>query len=79
MAVALSQLLGRTITAQALPRSQWRESLGRVMSASAADLLTDLYEVHSRGGLIDVEPNARDVRRGSTELIDALRPVVAVR
>ena len=79
VAVALSQLLGRTITAQALPRSQWRESLGRVMSASAADLLTELYEVHSRSGLIDVEPNARDVRRGSTELIDALRPVVAVR
>ena len=79
VAAALSQLLGRTITAQALPRSQWRESLGRVMSASAADLLTELYEVHSRSGLIDVEPNARDVRRGSTELIDALRPVVAVR
>ncbi|WP_416066398.1 hypothetical protein ACK9YZ_09570 [Rhizobium sp. ZK1] len=49
------------------------------MSASAADLLTELYEVHGRGGLIDVEPNAPDVRRGSTELIDALRPIVAVR
>ncbi|MBB3410163.1 hypothetical protein FHT87_004095 [Rhizobium sp. BK316] len=49
------------------------------MSASAADFLTKLYEVHSRGGLIDVEPNAPDVRRGSTELIDVLRPVIATR
>jgi len=49
------------------------------MSASAADLLTELYKVHSRGGLIDVEPNAPDVHRGSTELIDALRPIVAMR
>ena len=79
VAAALSQLLGRTITAEALPRSQWRESLGRVMSASAADLLTELYEVHSRGGLIEVEPNARDIRKGSTELVDALRPIVAER
>ncbi|MBB3656954.1 uncharacterized protein YbjT (DUF2867 family) [Rhizobium sp. BK650] len=78
VAAALSQLLGRTITAKPLPRSQWRESLGRVVSASAADLLTELYEVHSRGGLIDVEPNAGDVRYGTTELIDALRPVVSV-
>ncbi|GAA3095951.1 NAD(P)H-binding protein [Rhizobium viscosum] len=79
VAAALSQLLGRTITAEVLPRLQWSESLGRMMSASAADLLTELYEVHSRGGLIDIEPNARDVRRGSTELIDALGPLVAVR
>lgn len=49
------------------------------MSASAADLLTELYEVHSRGGLIEVEPNARDIRKGSTELIEALGPIVAVR
>lgn len=77
VAAALSQLLGRPITAQALPRSQWRETLGRAMGASAADLLTELYDVHSKG-LIDVEPNARDVRYGTTELIDALRPLVTV-
>lgn len=79
VAAALSELLGRAVTAEALPRSQWRESLGRVMSASAADLLTELYDVHSKGGLIDVEPNAGEVRHGTTELIDALRPIVAAR
>jgi uncharacterized protein YbjT (DUF2867 family) len=79
VAAALSELLGRRITAEALPRSQWRESLGRVVSASAADLLTELYEVHSRGGLIDVEPGAGDIRKGSTELIDAIKPFVTIR
>ncbi len=75
VAAALSQLTGRMIVARALPRALWRESLGRLMSASTADLLTELYDVHSKG-LIDVEPNASDIRKGPTELIDALRPIV---
>lgn len=75
VAAVLGELLGRAITAQALPRSQWQESLRRIMSASAADLLTELYDVHNRG-LIDAEPDVGEIRHGTTELIDAIRPYV---
>ena len=77
VAAALSQLLGRTITAQALPRSQWQNGLERALSPSVARLIVDLYDAHNKGGLIDVEPNG-EVLRGTTELIDALRPIVAL-
>jgi uncharacterized protein YbjT (DUF2867 family) len=77
VAAALSQLLGRSVTAQALPRSQWQQSLERVLSASAARLLVKVYDAHDKGGLIDVEPNNGEIRYGTTELIDALRPLVA--
>jgi len=76
VAAAVSQLLGRTVTAQAVPRSQWAEGLGRVVSASIVPLLTGVYDAHSRGGLIDVEVGRGDVRYGTTELIEALRPYV---
>jgi NAD(P)H dehydrogenase (quinone) len=76
VAAALSELSGRTITAQAIPRSQWQKSLQRVMSASAAQLLVDVYDAHNKGGLIDVEPHQGEIRYGSTQLIDALRPIV---
>jgi NAD(P)H dehydrogenase (quinone) len=76
VAAALSELMGHKVTAQALPRSQWLASLGRAVSASTALLLAELYDAHNRG-LIDVEANSRDVRYGSTELIEALRPLVA--
>lgn len=51
---AFSQLLGRTITAQALPRSQWQETLERGLSASTAKLVVGAYDANNRGGLIDV-------------------------
>jgi NAD(P)H dehydrogenase (quinone) len=75
VAAALSQLLGRRITALPVPRSQWLETLGRVVSASTARLLADLYDAHGRG-LIDVEAGRGEVRHGSTALIEALRPFV---
>ncbi|YBV95484.1 NAD(P)H-binding protein [Phyllobacteriaceae bacterium JZ32] len=78
VADALSQLLGRTVTAQALPRAQWRESLGRAVSASTVELLVKLYDAHNKGGLIDVEPGGK-VRYGATALIDALRRFVPPR
>ena len=78
VAAALSQLLGRDVTAQAVPRSQWLDSLGRVVSASTARLLAELYDAHNTGGLIDVEPQG-EIRYGTTELIDALRPLVPLR
>jgi uncharacterized protein YbjT (DUF2867 family) len=76
VAAAVSELSGRAITAQAIPRSQWQESLQRVVSASAARLLMDVYDAHNKGGLIDAEPNTGEIRYGTTELIDALRPIV---
>ncbi|MBB4444195.1 MULTISPECIES: NAD(P)H-binding protein [Rhizobium] len=75
VAVALSQLLGRMVTAQAVPRSQWQENFERFLSESAARLLVDLYDAHNKGGLVDVEPNG-NVRYGATSLTDALRPFV---
>lgn len=75
VAMTLSQLLGRTVTAQAVPRSQWQENFERFLSESAAKLLVDLYDAHNKGRLVDVEPNG-DVRYGTTSLIDALRPLV---
>ncbi|MET0791758.1 MAG: NAD(P)H-binding protein [Polyangiaceae bacterium] len=76
VAAALSQLGGRTITAQGLPRSQWQQSLERILSASAAQLVIKLYDAHNEGGLIDVEPNQGEVRYGTTELVEALRSLM---
>lgn len=73
VASAVSQLLERPVTAVELPRSQWQASLKQFLSASAAQLLVELYDAHNRGGLIDVEPGGQ-VHHGSTALIDALRP-----
>jgi uncharacterized protein YbjT (DUF2867 family) len=75
VAMALSELLGRKVTAQAVPRSQWQENFERFLSESAAKLLVDLYDAHNKGGLVDVETNG-EVRHGTTSLIDALRPLV---
>lgn len=76
VAGALSGLLGRPITARAVPRSDWRQSLERVVSGSVANLLVGIYDAHERGGLIDVEPGGGEVRRGETDLAEALRPFV---
>ncbi|CDZ64820.1 NAD(P)H-binding protein [Neorhizobium galegae] len=75
VAATLSQLLGRAVTAQAVPRLQWQENFERFLSESAAKLLVDLYDAHNKGGLVDVETNGA-VRYGTTSLIDALRPLV---
>jgi NAD(P)H dehydrogenase (quinone) len=76
VAAGLSQLCGRAIVADAQPRSQWRDSLVRVVSPSVAALLIDLYDAHNKGGLVDIEPDASEVRYGTTTLVDALRPLV---
>jgi NAD(P)H dehydrogenase (quinone) len=77
VAVALSELFGRKVTAQAVPRSQWQENFERFLSESAAKLLVDLYDAHNKDGLVDVEPNG-DVRYGTTPLIGVLRPLVPI-
>jgi len=75
VATALSQLSGRTVHAQAVPRSQWKGAFGP-MPASLADLLTKANEAKNKGGLVDVEPNVGEVIYGITELIDALRSLL---
>jgi len=77
VATALSQLSGRTIHTQAVPRSQWTNAFEQV-PASLADLLIKANEAKNKGGLVDIEPNADEVIYGTTELIDALRPLVPV-
>jgi uncharacterized protein YbjT (DUF2867 family) len=76
VAAALSQLSGRTVQAQVVPRSQWEEAFGRTLPASLAELLIKANDAKNQGGLVDVEPDAGDVRHGATALIDALRPFV---
>lgn len=75
VASALSELLGREVTAQPVPRDQWEESLEQGLSPRMAKLVADVYDAHNKGGLIDVEPGNGELRRGTTELIDALRPL----
>ena len=76
VATALSELLGRTINVAAVPRSQWNGIFERAMSASLADLLIKANDAQNKGGLVDVEPDSGEVRYGTTELIDALRPLL---
>ncbi|KAL6821524.1 hypothetical protein V8C40DRAFT_54784 [Trichoderma camerunense] len=76
VAAVLSQLLGRTINAEAVPRSQWKGAFESVMRPSLAELLTKANDAQNKGGLVDVEPDAKEVRYGTTELLDALRPLV---
>jgi uncharacterized protein YbjT (DUF2867 family) len=75
VATAMSELLGRSVAAMALPREQWQENLEKAVSPSTTKLLIDLYEAHNKGGLVDVEPNGK-VLHGTTDLIEALRPLV---
>ncbi|CAN7633538.1 NAD(P)H-binding protein [Acidovorax sp. LjRoot66] len=79
VAETLGQLLGRTVSAQAVPRALWMEKLGRIVSESTARLLVGIYDAHDRGGLIDVEPGRGAVRYGTTGLLEALRPLVPQR
>jgi NAD(P)H dehydrogenase (quinone) len=75
VAAALTQLSGRTVRAQAVPRPHWREALAR-MPASLADLLIKANDAKNKGGLVDIEPMVGEVIYGATELIDGLRPFV---
>lgn len=76
VAAALSQLSGRTVHAQAVPRSQWAKVFEQ-MPASLAGLLIKANDAKNKGGLVDVEPNTGEVIYGTTELIDALRPLLS--
>lgn len=74
VAAAISQLSGRRVIAQAVPRSEWSETLAK-MPPVLAELLTKTSEARNNGGLIDIEPNGI-VLRGTTKLTEALRALV---
>lgn len=79
VAAVLTELSGKTIQAQAVPREQWQKAFERSMPPSLAALLLKANDAKNKGGLVDIEPNAGEVCYGSTELIDALRPFVICR
>lgn len=76
VAATLSELAGREVVARELPPSQWIPTLQRGgLSASYAELVAELFETHN-GGWIDVERGVGEIRRGTTELRDALAALV---
>lgn len=77
VATALGQLSGRPVHAGAIPRPEWDKAFAH-MPAGLADLLIKANDAKNEGGLVDVEPNG-EVRYGTTELIDALRPLLPSR
>ncbi|KAF4217184.1 hypothetical protein CNMCM5878_006428 [Aspergillus fumigatiaffinis] len=78
VATVLSQLLGRAIDVEVVPRSLWRGVFERAMNPSLAELLIKTNDAHNKGGLVDVEANSGEVKYGKTELIDVLRRLVNV-
>ena len=83
VAAALGKILGREVVAGELPRAEWRAMLiAGGIGERYADLVVSLFDVHN-AGRIDVEPGVGELRRGTTELVDALaalpRPSTAPR
>lgn len=78
VAAALAVLSGRDIVAHALEREKWDATLAASgLSPGAARLVTELYDAHN-AGRINAEAGVGEIRHGTTELVDALRPLLAV-
>lgn len=75
VADALSELTGRPIQAAAVQSAQLEGTFPRVPS-ELADIATKTNDTKNDGGLVDVDPEAGDVRNGRTELIDALKTLL---
>ncbi|MBB6484664.1 NAD(P)H-binding protein [Rhizobium lusitanum] len=76
IAAAIGLLAGRNVTALPLPETEWQNVLLRAgLSEDYARLLVELYTAHN-AGRIDVESDVGELRRGGTELVDALRPLL---
>lgn len=73
VAKTISELLGRTVEVAPVPRSHWTETLERVANPGLAELLVKANDAQNQGGLVDVEEGG-EVRFGTTQLSDALRP-----
>jgi uncharacterized protein YbjT (DUF2867 family) len=77
VAAQLSEVAGRDVTAQALPRAEWVPSLERAgLGASYAQLVAELYEAHN-AGRIDVQEGVGETLHGATELRHVLASLVA--
>lgn len=76
VAAALGEILAKAIRAEIVPRSQWQKAFEGVMSPSLAELLIKANDAQNVGGLVDIEPGAKEVHHGTTELIGALRDLV---
>lgn len=79
VAKVVSDLSGRPVAARTIPRPQWDEAFRSRMPASLAALLIGTNDAQNGGGLVDIEPGVRDVRHGTTDLAEALRPFVPQR
>ncbi|MDR5836089.1 NAD(P)H-binding protein [Caballeronia sp. LZ034LL] len=79
VATVLSELAGRPVHAQSVPRVQWAEIMKHNMPATLADLLIKATDAVNQGGVVDIEENVGEVCYGTTELIDALRPLLPQR
>jgi len=78
VAAAMTALSGRDIVAHALEREKWEAALAAAgLRPSAIGLVTELYDAHN-AGRIDAEAGAGEIRHGTTELVDALRPLLPV-
>jgi uncharacterized protein YbjT (DUF2867 family) len=72
VAATLSDLTGREISAEALPRSDWVPALTRGgLGRSYAELVATMFDAHN-AGRIDIDDQADETRRGATELRDVL-------
>jgi NAD(P)H dehydrogenase (quinone) len=76
VASTLTTLFGRAVVARELPRPDWMGALtGGGLSVDYATLVTKMFDVHN-AGQIDAEPNVGEIRRGTTELHEALASLV---
>ncbi len=76
VAAALGELLGREVVARELPRPEWHAILvGGGLTDGHARLIEELCDAHN-AGRIDVDKDVGEVRRGTTELTEALAPLV---
>ena len=75
VAAAISELSGKNVSARAIPRSDW-DSLRSKMPPALASLLSKTDDAKNKWGLVDVGPGESRVLRGSTSLIEGLRPLV---
>lgn len=76
IAGTIGLLANRTIVAVPVPETEWQAALMRAgLSEDYAALLVELYVAHN-AGRIDVESGVGEIRRGKTELVNALRPLL---
>jgi NAD(P)H dehydrogenase (quinone) len=77
VAALLSDALGRTVAARALPRAEWLPALRRGgVGESYAELVVELYDAHN-AGRIDADREAGELLHGATDLRRVLADLVA--